>query len=486
MKKFKMNKYLAFGLAILVTAILFVVGKDHSLHAGETLATVGAAISLTEQEKAGFTESEQKMILAVKKLTAQMQDQVKAGLISKEELNAAISGIKTELSGGEIKNLQDELKRLDDAAKAQGTSLTQLHAKLQDGNALTKTIAAQLEEDRDALKTIYQNGTGSKTYMVTTNSKGEFVMKPYDLVDGAKAAGPHAASAAVGGGGNVASIAQSIDAATLLRLGGQSPIMAQFRNSPWVFGLCNLINAGFEQPFAMWYDEIAKDGASANVAEGGTKPTVQYKYQLKTDTYKKEAMLVSFTDEFSLDFRRLQDEILGKARVDLINRINSAILPRIISSATAFNTAVQFKDGVVIDNVNDFDVIAAMAAQVENATFATTANTAVMSTFKKHRLGIQKNTQGSYLNPPASLSNIAFVGNPDMSTGNILVGDFLNYNIILRGGMIVKVGYNGNDFANNMFSTVLEQYFFDYISSARTSSIVKGPDFATVKTAISS
>ena len=316
--------------------------------------------------------------------------------------------------------------------------------------------------------------------MITTNAKGDFVMKPYDLVDGNKATS-HSSIDNVSGGGGVASIAQSIDAATLLRLGGQSPIMAQFRNSPWVFGLCNLINAGFEKPFAMWYDEQAKDGASANVAEGGTKGKVQYKYDLKTSTYNKEAMLVSFTDEFSLDFRRLQDEILGKARVDLINRINDAILPRIKTAATAYNTSASF--GTVTD-VNDFDVLAAMAAQVENATFATTANTAVMSTFKKHKLGIQKNNQGSYLNPPVSLSNIAFVGNPAVGTDDVLVGDFMNYNIILRGGMIVKVGYNGNDFAENKFSTVLEQYYFDYISSARTTAIVKGPDFATVKTAI--
>jgi hypothetical protein len=49
----------------------------------------------------------------------------------------------------------------------------------------------------------------------------------------------------------------------------------------------------------------------------------------------------------------------------------------------------------------------------------------------------------------------------------------------------VKVGYNGTDFAQNMFSVVIEQYYYDYISAARTPAIVKGPDFATVKTAIS-
>jgi len=485
MKKFiNNNKIVLTVLGAIAVVVLFITGDSTT---GVTLASIaGASVSLSDSEKQGFSEQEQKVILAVKKLTAQLQDQVSKGYIGKDELDAAVSGIKTELSGGEIKNLQEELKRLEGIAKEQGTSLTEISNKMQYGGKNALSVAKQLEIDKDELKTIYGNRNGTKTYMLTANAKGEFVMRPFDVIDGKfKAAGPHATVAAVGGGGNTASVTQDLDAATILRLGSESsPIVSQFRNSPWVFGMCNLINTGYEQPFAVWYDEQAKQGASANVAEGATKPTVQYEYLRKSDTYKKEAMLVSFTDEFSLDFPRLQDDILNKAKIDLVNRMNSAILPRIISAATAYNTGVSFKGDVGIENVNDFDAIAAMAAQVENSTFSTIANTAVMSTFKKHRLGIQKDTHGGYLNPPASLNNISFVGNPDMGDNNVLVGDFKNYNIMLRGGIIVRVGYIGNDFANNMFSVVIEQFYFDYISDVRKAAIVKGTDFATVKTAI--
>jgi hypothetical protein len=237
-------------------------------------------------------------------------------------------------------------------------------------------------------------------------------------------------------------------------------------------------------PLAMWYDELVKVGSSAKVTEGAAKPLVQYLYELQSDTYKKEAALVSFTEEFQMDFARLESDILGKARIDVINRVNSAILPDIKTKATAYSTGANFQQGTPVPDANDFDVLAAMAAQVDNATFGAIANTAIMSTYKKYRMGILKNEQNSYLNPPAVLANLAFVGNPDMGDDDAIVGDLKQYNIILRGGLIVRVGYNGTDFADNKYSTVLEQFYYNYISSIRTKAIVKGTTFADVKAAI--
>jgi len=239
----------------------------------------------------------------------------------------------------------------------------------------------------------------------------------------------------------------------------------------------------------MWFDEQAKDGASATVAEGATKPTVQYKYQLNSSTYKKEAALVGFSEEFQMDFAQLESDIMNKARIDVINRVNQAILPDIIAKATVYNQSVAFKGGTPVANANDYDAICALAAQVDNATFGARANTAIMGTNKKYRMGITKNTQGSYLNPPDVINGIAFVGNPSIDTSSLgaeglIVGDLKQYNIVLRGGLIVRVGYNGTDFAQNLFSTVLEQFYFNYISAVRQVAIVQGPDFATVKAAI--
>lgn len=392
------------------------------------------------------------------------------------------------LTEEKFKSYQQEIaasiEEVKSIAKAQGTSINALLEGMNSGEGVkAKTIAETLKSDNEELREIYKRGVGTKTYMVSVNSKGQFIMTPFDLTE--KAAGPHASVADVGGNGNVASIAQALNGTTLLRMGTESVIMSQYRNSPWIFDLVNLVNANPNFPFALWYDEQARQGSPAQVAEGAAKPLVQYAYELKTSNYKKQAMLVSFTDEFSMDFGRLESDILGKARIDLVNSINSAILPNIISAATAYNTGASFiAGGNGIEDPNDFDVIAAMAAQAENATFKSSSNAAVVSTFKKYRMGITKDNQAGYVNPPDVIKPISIVGNPDMAADNVLVGDFKNYNVILRGGLIVKVGYNGTDFAENKFSTVLEQFYFDYISDARKPAIVKGTTFANVKSAI--
>jgi hypothetical protein len=477
MKRFKMNKYLVIALGVLVAAVLFFIGKG-SGHEHYSIAEVGAAVALTQAEKDGFNENEQKVILAVKKLTVQMKEQLEAGTISKEGLAAAISGIKMEIGGDATKTLKEQFEELKQIAKAQGTTLTELGLKYNGIETGNKSIAQVLEENKEDLKRVYQQGSGTKHFMIQLNHKGEFVARPFDPT---KAAGPHATIADVGTNGNTSSIAQSIDAVSLLRLGGDAPIISQYRNTPWIFDLCNMVNAGFEMPLAMWYEESVKQGASATVAEGGSKPLSQYAYTLKTDTYKKEATLLGFTEEFQLDFARLQSDILGKGRVDLINRINAAVLVRLTAAATAYNTSASF--GPVV-NANDFDVLAAMAAQVDNSTFGATANGAVMSTFKKYAMGVIKDQNGNYVNRPKVLDPLAFVGNPGQSADNVMVGDFKQYNILLRGGLIVKVGYNGTDFAENRFSVVLEQFYYDYISAIRAVAIVKGPDFATIKAAL--
>jgi|GEM_PF-4933712 len=398
-------------------------------------------------------------------------------------------------NGGVTKDAFDEYKKSAESALAemkgiaekQGTTLAELTEKVNSGKATGKSIAQVLKEAEPELKRIYQQGSGAKTFMVHMKANGQMVMRPYDETQ--KAAGPHATIDGVGDAGNVASITQDMAASTLLRIGGNAPIISQFRNTPWIFDLCRTTQAGFDMPFAIWFEEQPKQGSSDIVAEGAAKPLVQYSYKLRSAEYKKEASLIGITQEFNMDFARLESDIMTKGRIDVTNRMNTSILANITAAATAYNTGAQFKGADGVPNVNDFDALAAMAAQVDNATFGNLAlgnmsNAAIMSTFKKYRMGITKSTQGEYLNRPEVLAGLNFVGNPDMGDDSVIVGDFTKYNIILRGGFLVKVGYNGNDFAENRFSVVMEQFYYDYISDIMKSAIVKGPDFATVKTAI--
>jgi hypothetical protein len=156
----------------------------------------------------------------------------------------------------------------------------------------------------------------------------------------------------------------------------------------------------------------------------------------------------------------------------------------LLAAATAYNTGTSYKNGAVVTPYNDYLAIDAAAAQVDATTFGGRANAAIMSTYKYHRVNTQMDTQGRFLMPPAALNGISQLGNPAMGLDDLIVGDLKQFNLILRGGLIVRVGYNGTDFAQNMFSTVIEQYYYDYISAIRAVAIVKGQTFAAIKTAI--
>jgi Phage capsid family len=483
MKKLFSNKYVLGALALLVTAALFMLGhKDNPGDAAGAILANGAIITLTDAEKSEFNESEQKLVLAMKKYANQLKEGVAKNVVSKEDLAGMLGGLKIDPSSDEAKTLKEELEDLKEKARKQGTTLQELGLKYNQIETGGKSIAEVMEESKEELRQVYNSRSGIKHFMINVNHKGEFVARAFDPT-ATKDAGPHATIAGVGGGGNTASIANSMTAATILRLAADAPIQSQYRNTPWIFDLCNLVNAGWDMPFAIWYDEQVKQGASATVAEGASKPLSQYAYTRRSADYKKEATLLGFTEEFNLDFTRLQSDILSKGRTDLINRINTAILANIITAATAYNTAASFGTRPA-GNVNDWLALAAMAAQVDSVTFGSNANTAVMSTFKKYNLGTSQTDDKAWLNTPDVLSNLAMVGNPAMGADQVLVGDFKQYNILLRGGLIVRVGYNGTDFAENKFSVVMEQYYFDYISELRKAAIVKGETFTTVKTAL--
>ncbi len=381
-----------------------------------------------------------------------------------------------------FKESQEEVAhKMEKVAKEQGKAIEDLRASIQTAGAMKgESIKEILKNNEAQLKQVYRAGNGNVQFEIFTNKKGEVFAKPYDAT---KAAYSHATIDDVDNGANVASIAQSLDAASILRMGADAPIVNQYRNTPYIYDLCNTTTVSSNR--AVWMDEGTKEGGSATVAEGATKPLSQYFYTLKSDTFKKEATLLTFTDEYDMDFQRLEQQALTSAKSDLTNRINAAILVRIFAAATAYNQGATFAPLIAKATPNDFDAIAAMAAQADSATFGSAnANAVLMSTLKKYAIGLTTDTSKAYINAPDVIKNLAFVGNAGVGSDDVIVGDFKQYNILLRGGMIMKVGYNGTNFAENKFSVVLEQYYFDYISAIRAAALVKGTTFATVKAAI--
>ncbi len=417
---------------------------------------------------------------AAKKLEAIISEQnlKMASVIESAKANKGLTEEQVKL----FKESQDEVAfKMEKVAKEQGKAIEDLRASIQTAGTMKgESIKEILKNNEAQLKQVFRAGNGNVQFEVFTNKSGEVFAKPYDAT---KAAYSHATIDDVDNASNVASIAQSLDATSILRMGADAPIVNQYRNTPYIYDLCNTITVNSKT--AIWMDEGTKEGGSSAVAEGVTKPLSQYFYTLKSEAFKKEATLLTFTDEYDMDFQRLEQQALTSAKTDLTNRINAVILPRIFTAATAFNIGVAFAALIDKATPNDFDAIAAMAAQADSATFGSaSANAVLMSTLKKYAIGLTTDNTLGYINAPDVIKNLSYVGNAGVGSDDVIVGDFKQYNIQLRGGMIMKVGYNGTNFAENKFSVVLEQYYFDYISAIRAKALVKGTTFATVKSAI--
>lgn len=445
---------------------------------------------MTEAEKIEFAQKlGAETTAAIANATKGLEE--KAKLVAESVVKNG--GVDKELFATYQAEQKAAVEAVTEIARKQGMTITELQMKAtgipQEGQSLEALMAA----DKDAFAKGEQ-----RTYMVYTDKKNNQVavnvLKAndggYKVVD--KAVGPNASIAGVAGAGNdgstaLASITSALSTATILRMGADADFNSIYRNSMFLFDQLNIINAGIAENKCYWMDETAPVGTSAPVAEGGSKPFVQHFQVLRSADYLTQACVYEFTNQYNLDFSMMQDRILTNGSIDLMNKIQDAVLVKILAATTAFSAgnATSFKQGTVVANVNDFDALCALKATAKNNTFGSSPNTALMSTFKEGRIGAIKDSTGQPIALPNYLADLKMAGNPIMADDNVIVGDFKQYNVQFRGGMIVRAGLNGNNLIENKFTVVQEQMYWDWISEVRKVALVKGTTFAAVKTAIS-
>lgn len=465
MKKFKFKRKLLIVLGIIAAGLLYVLGQHvGDAETGAVLATTPIVATLSDEEKAGLNDNEQKVVLAMKKAMILQMEEFKRGTIDKTALDARIEEFKQGLTAGEIKALKDILE-------TQGNDLTALRGKLDNKPAAAKTILAKLKEEldekTDELAEIRMKRSGTVA----------FTMKGFHV--GAQKAA--AVTMTVDPGAGDASIVEQGSAAALLRL-GDGPVYEIQRGVPFILSFVSVGQT--DAPALIWFDEVANEGAFAVVAEGAVKPLLQYKFERRTAEYRKVAGYTAITDEFTADFPRLVSTINRLMRVDVRNQMNSLILTDMVSQASSY-TYSGLDD--LVDNADDYGAIGAAIAQLQ--TFFYTPNVLVLNPADAWRMRLTKSTgDGQYLMPPFQWNGATYefgrvIVDPAVAAGNFFVGDGSVYNVDLRGEVIVRVGYNQDDFIRNQYSMVVEQYFYNYISNARKSGLIYG-NFATIKAAI--
>lgn len=421
-------------------------------------------------------------------LKAQLDDISKSHNAKVDALEKQIAesqkGLATQEQYEKHAELNEELKasmlKLEETIKAQGLSLTDIINGNGKVSTKFKTLHEQLEADKSDLERIRANQTGFLTYaLVNDKATGKMMAKPLST---AKDVSIHSTIDIDTEDDLLASVVNSMTAASILRSGNGAPILESYQNSNWLFDLVNYTVASKTTSFYRYWEELPTEGAPAVVPENGLKPQVQYRWELKSVDYKKVAAYLKITDEFDMDFPMLAQRAQTELRLDVGRQINNIVATDLLAQATAFVAPTAWVANVPF--VNDYDAIMAMAAQVEMNTFSDSANVALMNSAKKWRISAEKDTTGNYLDKPSILDGVRFVGNPAFVADNIVVGDLKQYNLIMRGAFIVKIGYVDDDLIHNRFTVVGEQFFFNYIPTSRKGAIVKGTTFTAVKAAI--
>ena len=393
--------------------------------------------------------------------------------VSKEDVQTMLNAKFKDLTGEDGKfivalksdidalNNEADPKSLRSIIKAQGTLINEL--KEQHGTGQVKSLEQIFEENKKSMQTIADQKNGWIGWEI----------KELPSVDGKKVAGV----TAVGSGG---SVTNSVTAATGLRL-GDGPIFEIKRGRPFILDFVNVGQTN--QPYLIWWDETAKQGDFAITAEGTTKPLVQYEFVRKSSDYRKEAGYQVLTEEFMMDLPQLVTVIRRLSEIDLYNNINAAILTDMIATLPGYTfTGLSGK----IYHADDYAAIGAAIAQIQSLFFSPTV--LVLNPADAWKMKLTKDDVGRYQMPPFSYNGSTFefgqvIVDPRVAKGFFLIGDGSTYNVDFRGGLVVRIGYNGTDFIQNQMTVVVEQYFYNYIATNRLGAWVYA-NFSVVKGAI--
>ena len=409
-------------------------------------------------------------------ILAKVKEQVKTAMAEdKPQLEALVKQI-IEQGGGATKEQKEAIdklvekstEKLEAAVKAQGTLIDDLKDKMNRPSSIIKSPVEVLLENKKSIKDIQRNAMGNIRFELNRKGKDLQMFRTNDK------GMPEATINGVLAPENTAAVAEALTSASVMRMGASSPILEAFTETQWIFGLANMANTN--NPFVVyWEEDVANHvGSPSLVAEGGRKPVVHYKYKLVAQTYKKSAAVLSFTNEFELDFGDLYETILNKTRREVMIDMQSRILLNVINSATAYSTAAEFTALGGVQAPNPHDAIVAMATEVNAQTFTQRANVSILNDYSLGRIGVEKDAINNYLNKPEIVRSLSYFGHAGVPSTSAIVGDLSQYNILLKGGLGIRMGYNGEDMVHNMFTVVVEQFYYDYIPEVRQAAIVTG------------
>lgn len=242
---------------------------------------------------------------------------------------------------------------------------------------------------------------------------------------------------------------------------------------------------------------IAQDTQSTTgfINEAGAKANGQVQYTEVSVEVKKVAGFIKVSKEMLSDLSFVQAEINNDLMMSIEQNMDDQLLngnglgnniDGVINQATPWAAGI-FAGAVT--NATVIDVLRVAKAQVEGANFTPTH--IVLHPDDVARIEMSKTTQGEYtypnfavgMSPNMQLSGLTIISSTNMTSDNFLVGDFTKFNVRVREGVNIQVGYEGDDFARNMVSILAEARLCSFVKQNDVTAFVTG-DFTTAIAAL--
>jgi len=398
-----------------------------------------------------------------------------------EEMNKALEAKFTKLNK-DFLAVQAELKTAQEGGATKDEVL-KLHATIKtQGEALTDFIDAQ---EKKVVKTVmgqfsdFLADKKDSLEELQTSKKGVIEFIPKAVGNMSTASGGDTAAAPVNFNTQLGNF--------------------NYRNDDELLNLATITSTGSAN---FSYTELQpKEGGYAFVDEAGTKPQIDFKWEVRYETPKKIAAYEVLSEEVATDITRMESvakELLQKRhglfKADAI--YFSAGTGNLPTGATVYaRTFVAGDMALAVTTPNFMDVVNACITDVY-----TTHNFVDESPYQPNitlvnpvdfyiELVSAKDENGLPLYPQASLFNQVSIGGVTIKpwskipAGKIFVADMSKYHVVNYVPFSIRIGWINAQFISNQFTMVGESRFFAFVKNLDQQAFIYD-DIATVKAAI--
>ncbi|RLA04911.1 MAG: phage major capsid protein, partial [Gammaproteobacteria bacterium] len=272
-----------------------------------------------------------------------------------------------------------------------------------------------------------------------------------------------------------------------------------FRNDNPLLSLCNVSSTS--SPVHPYTELTPKDGDYTFVAEGGTKPQIDFQWVNRFAEPKKAAGYEVLSEEVATDIKRMvstaKEYLRKKHDLFKVNGIyfGDGISPNVKGATVYARTFVAGDMALAVTTPNFMDVVNAIITDiytthnyVDEAPYE--ANVSLVNPVDFYiQLVSAKDGNGLPLYPQAGLFNAVSIGGvmikpwSKIPAGKIFVADMKKYNVSNYIPYSIRTGWINDQMITNQFTMVGESRFFGYVKNLDEQAFVYD-DIATVKAAI--